>query len=115
MTKLPSNVGHNRPATIFLCTGPSSQTAQKQKSCTTKSPLMQDWGFIEALIVPNLSLKIDGQTLECRGGYFFVNECKFCRIQAADVTSKHINILRFSTTMYMLLEMLDVCMDKTTI
>ena len=30
---------------LFLCTGPAAQTAQKQKSCTTKSPLMQDWVF----------------------------------------------------------------------
>ena len=30
---------------FFLCTGPAAQTAQKQKSLTTKSPLMQDWVF----------------------------------------------------------------------
>ena len=30
---------------LFLCIGPAAQTAQKQKSCTTKSPLMQDWVF----------------------------------------------------------------------
>ena len=30
---------------LFLCTGPAAQTAQKQKSCTTKRPLMQDWVF----------------------------------------------------------------------
>ena len=30
---------------FFLCTGPAAQTAQKQKSCTNKSPLMQDWVF----------------------------------------------------------------------
>jgi hypothetical protein len=28
-----------------LCTGPAAQMAQKQKSLTTKSPLMQDWVF----------------------------------------------------------------------
>ena len=28
---------------LFLCTSPAAQTAQKQKSRTTKSPLMQDW------------------------------------------------------------------------
>ena len=28
---------------LFLCTGLAAQTAQKQKSSTTKSPLMQDW------------------------------------------------------------------------
>ena len=30
---------------FFLCTGSAAQTAQEQKSCTTKSPLMQDWVF----------------------------------------------------------------------
>ena len=30
---------------FFYCTGLAAQTAQKQKSCTTKSPLMQDWIF----------------------------------------------------------------------
>ena len=34
-------IGHQ----LFLCTGPATQTAQKQKSCTTKSFLMQDWVF----------------------------------------------------------------------
>ena len=29
----------------FLCTGLAAQTAQKQESRTTKSPLMQDWVF----------------------------------------------------------------------
>ena len=45
MEKLPSKVAHNRPPTFFFSTGPAAQTAQKQKSCTTKSPLMQDWVF----------------------------------------------------------------------
>ena len=45
MKKLPSKVAHNQHPTFFLCTGPAAQTAQKQKSCTTKSPLMQDWVF----------------------------------------------------------------------
>ena len=31
--------------TSFLCTGLAAQMAQKQKSSTTKSPLMQDWVF----------------------------------------------------------------------
>ena len=30
---------------FFFSTGPAAQTAQKQKSRTTKSPLMQDWVF----------------------------------------------------------------------
>ena len=30
---------------FFLCTGLAAQTAQKQISRTTKSPLMQDWVF----------------------------------------------------------------------
>ena len=30
---------------LFLCTGPAARTAQKQKSCTNKSPLMHDWIF----------------------------------------------------------------------
>ena len=45
MKKLPQKVAHNRPPTFFLCIGPAAQTAQKQKSRTTKSPLMQDWVF----------------------------------------------------------------------
>ena len=45
MKKLPSNVAHNRPPIFFLCTGPAAQTAQKQKSRTTKNPLMQDFGI----------------------------------------------------------------------
>ena len=36
MKKPPSKVGHNRPPDFFLCTGPAAQTAQKQKSLTTK-------------------------------------------------------------------------------
>ena len=43
MKELPSKVAHNRPPTFFFSTGPAAQTAQKQKSRTTKSPLMQDW------------------------------------------------------------------------
>ena len=39
MKKPPSKVAHNRPPTFFLRTGPAAQTAQKQKSRTTKSPL----------------------------------------------------------------------------
>ena len=45
MKKLPSKVGQNRPLTFFLCSGLAAQMAQKQKSRTTKSPLMQDWVF----------------------------------------------------------------------
>ena len=45
MKKPPSKAAHNRPPTFFLCNGPAAQTAQKQKSRTTKSPLMQDWVF----------------------------------------------------------------------
>jgi hypothetical protein len=45
MKKPPSNVAHNRPPTFFINTGPIAQTAQKQKSCIPKSPLMQDWVF----------------------------------------------------------------------
>ena len=45
MKKPPSKVAHNRPRTFFFCTGPAAQTAKKQKSHTTKSPLMQDWVF----------------------------------------------------------------------
>ena len=40
--KTPSK---NRPAISFLCTVLAVQTAQKQKSRATKSPLMQDWVF----------------------------------------------------------------------
>ena len=47
MKKLPSKVAHDRPITIFyvLTSSPAAQTAQNQKSRTTKSPLMQDWVF----------------------------------------------------------------------
>ena len=45
MKKTTSKVAHIWPPTFFLCTGPATQTAQKQKSRTTKSPLMQDWVF----------------------------------------------------------------------
>ena len=45
MKKLPSKVAHNRPPTFFFNTGPAAQTAQKQKSRTPESPLMQDWVF----------------------------------------------------------------------
>ena len=45
MKKTPSKVAHNRPKIIFFRTGPATQMAQKQKSCTTKSPLTQDWVF----------------------------------------------------------------------
>ena len=45
MKKPPSKFAHNQPPTFFLCTSPAAQTAQKQKSRTTKSPLMQDWVF----------------------------------------------------------------------
>ena len=38
MKKTPSKVAHNRPKIIFFSTGPAAQMAQKQKSCTTKSP-----------------------------------------------------------------------------
>ena len=45
MEKPPSKVAHNRPPTFFFNTGLAAQTAQKQKSRTPKSPLMQDWVF----------------------------------------------------------------------
>ena len=45
MKKPPSKVAHNRPRHFFFSTGLADQTAQKQKSRTTKSPLMQDWVF----------------------------------------------------------------------
>ena len=45
MKKTPSKVAHNRPKIIFFSTGLAAQMAQKQKSRTTKSPLMQDWVF----------------------------------------------------------------------
>ena len=45
MKKPPSKVAHNQPSTFFFNTGPAAKTAQKQKSRTPKSPLMQDWVF----------------------------------------------------------------------
>ena len=44
MKNLPSNVAHNLPQFFFIY-WPAVQTAQKQKSRTTKSPLIQDWVF----------------------------------------------------------------------
>ena len=44
MKKPPSEVADNRPRIFFFSTGPAAQSAQKQKSRTTKSPLMHlDW------------------------------------------------------------------------
>ena len=45
MKKLPSKVAHNQPRPFFFSTGLTTQMAQKQKSRTTKSALMQDWVF----------------------------------------------------------------------
>ena len=45
MKKRPLKVAHNRPPTVFFSSGPAAQMAQKQKSRTPKSPLMQDWVF----------------------------------------------------------------------
>ena len=45
MKKLPLKVAHNWPPSFFFSTGPTAQTAQNQKSCTPKSPLLQDWVF----------------------------------------------------------------------
>jgi hypothetical protein len=47
-----SKVAHNRPK---FSTGLAAQTAQKEKSSTTKSPLMQDWVF---RLGSNLCLKL---------------------------------------------------------
>jgi len=44
MKKPPLKVAHNQP-NFFFSNGPAAQTAQKQKSRTTKSPLLQDWVF----------------------------------------------------------------------
>ena len=48
----PENMKKNRPQKLliigpqlFLCTGLAAQMAKKQKSRTTKRPLMQDWVF----------------------------------------------------------------------
>ena len=43
MKKTPLKVVYNWQR-FFSRAGPAAQTAQKQKSRTTKSPLMQDWG-----------------------------------------------------------------------
>ena len=43
MKKPPSKVARNPPPIFSFCTGPAAQTAQKQKSRTPKTPLMQDW------------------------------------------------------------------------
>ena len=49
---LPLKTWKNRPQKLlivspdlFFSTGLAAQTAQKQKSRTTKSPLVQDWVF----------------------------------------------------------------------
>jgi hypothetical protein len=61
MKKLPSKVAHNRPPTFFFNTGPAAQTAQKQKSRTPKSPLMQVWVFRLGSSPNNLLQSIVGQ------------------------------------------------------
>ena len=45
MKKTQSKVAHNWPPIFFFSTGPAAQTAQKLKSRTPKSSLMQDWVF----------------------------------------------------------------------
>ena len=50
MKKPPSKVAQNQ-IRIFFSTGPAAQKAQKQKSRTTKSPLMQDWVFRLGIIL----------------------------------------------------------------
>ena len=42
MKKPPSYVTNNQPRPFFFSTGLTAQMAQKQKSHTTKSPLMQN-------------------------------------------------------------------------
>ena len=68
MTPKTWKVAHNQPPTFFLYTGPAAQTAQKQKSSTTKSPLMQDWVFRMGMYgnyLPNwlVEFKLNGQTV----------------------------------------------------
>ena len=43
--KTPSKVAHNWPPIFFTCSVTATQTAQKQKFRTPKSPLIQDWVF----------------------------------------------------------------------
>ena len=43
MKKTPSKVAYNGAKIIFFSTGSAAKMAQKQKSRTTKSPLMHDW------------------------------------------------------------------------
>ena len=42
MKKLPSKVVHNQHATFFMY-WPGCPNGPETESCTTKSPLMQDW------------------------------------------------------------------------
>ena len=72
MKKSSSKVAHNRHPSFFLCTGLAAQTAQKQKSRTTKSPLMQDWvfrlGWLRlryAFLMSYMSLKRKLKAQEC--------------------------------------------------
>ena len=67
--KTPSKVAHNWPRILFFSTGPAAQTAQKQKSRNTKSPLNAGLGIQTGVlhyVVPNLlsfrilACKIDG-------------------------------------------------------
>ena len=60
MKKLLSKVAHNWSKIIFFSTGLAAQMAQKQKSYTTKSPLMQNWVFrlgLESILGLSLRLK----------------------------------------------------------
>ena len=51
MKKTPSKVAYNGAKIIFFSTGSAAKMAQKQKSLTTKCPLMQDWVFRLGTIV----------------------------------------------------------------
>ena len=84
MKKQPSKVAHNRPPTFFLCTGRAAQMAQKQKSRTVKSPLMQDWVFrwelIFLVLIKNFIYPELIKTRYCSGFHWQLNHFMFLRI-----------------------------------
>ena len=77
MKNPPSKVAHIRPPTFLLCTGLAAQTAQKQKSRTTLSPLMQDWVFRMGLVLYLLSL----ENLKKNLAFNFLKKAKKIMIQ----------------------------------
>ena len=73
---LPLKVWKNRPQKLFIIvTIFFFSTAKKEKSCTTKSPLMQDWVFrgINEIILPIIGPSNNDVTSFSRIFYFYTH------------------------------------------